>query len=253
MQQDFLLNGRIPCRVAALDGAPIRRIVLGVHGLGGSMHDEIQAGIAEEMTLFGAVSYRFDFPCHGAYHKDGPLDLQECMQTLLAVATEASKQHDVQDLCIFATGFGAYVTLLSLPQLQQLPQNIRLVIQTPNVCMHATLLSMLRISRETLRAMDRFTIPAEQPFEIDYHFYEELLASPAITTYEIPMLILQGQADDYINMSDIRNLRAVNEDAKLVIIPGTSHRFLEDGAWDMVLDLTRDWFAFQQVLVTEWE
>ena len=39
---------------------------------------------------------------------------------------------------------------------------------------------------------------------------------------------------------------------KLVIIPGASHRFLEEGAWDMVLDLTRDWFEFEQVLVTEW-
>jgi len=48
-------------------------------------------------------------------------------------------------------------------------------------------------------------------------------------------------------------LRRLNENAKLVIIPGASHRFLEEGAWDMVLDLTRDWFEFEQVLVTDWE
>ena len=29
--------------------------------------------------------------------------------------------------------------------------------------------------------------------------------------------------------------------------------FLEDGAWDMVLDLTRDWFEFQQVLLADWD
>lgn len=45
----------------------------------------------------------------------------------------------------------------------------------------------------------------------------------------------------------------MNEQSKLVIIPGANHRFLEDGAWDMVLDLTRDWFEFEQVLCCDWE
>ena len=75
----------------------------------------------------------------------------------------------------------------------------------------------------------------------------------ALTTHPIPMLILHGEFDDYIPREYIQHLRRLNEDAKLVIIPGASHRFLEEGAWDMVLDLTRDWFEFEQVLVTDWE
>ena len=67
------------------------------------------------------------------------------------------------------------------------------------------------------------------------------------------MLIRHGEQDDFIHMEDIQNFRRVNENSKLVIIPGTSHRFLEDGAWDMVLDLTRDWFSFEQVLLCDWE
>ena len=74
-----------------------------------------------------------------------------------------------------------------------------------------------------------------------------------LTTQPIPMLILHGEQDDFIRMSDIQNFRRVNEDSKLVIIPGTSHRFMEEGAWDMVLDLTRDWFSFEQVLLCDWE
>ena len=52
-------------------------------------------------------------------------------------------------------------------------------------------------------------------------------------------------------MDYIQNFRRINEQSKLVIIPGTSHRFLEEGAWDMVLDLTRDWFSFEQVLLAD--
>ena len=56
-------------------------------------------------------------------------------------------------------------------------------------------------------------------------------------------------ADEYIRMSDIQQFHRINEQSELVIIPGISHRFQEDGAWDMVLDLTRDWFEFEQVLL----
>ena len=56
----------------------------------------------------------------------------------------------------------------------------------------------------------------------------------------------------YIRMADIQRFRRLNPDSRLVIIPGTSHTFQEAGAWDMVLDLTRDWFDFQQVLLDGW-
>ena len=52
-------------------------------------------------------------------------------------------------------------------------------------------------------------------------------------------------------MEDILHLRQLNEQARMVVIPGASHRFQEPGAWDMVLDLTRDWFSFEQVLLAE--
>ena len=68
----------------------------------------------------------------------------------------------------------------------------------------------------------------------------------------IPMLILQGEEDAYIRADDIQQFNRINEEAKLVTIPGASHRFLEEGAWDMVLDLTRDWFEYEQVLLSDW-
>ena len=157
----------------------------------------------------------------------------------------------MEDLCIFATGFGAYVTLVCLPQLLELPGRIKLVIQTPSVRMHESLLSMTRLSRETFRVMDTYTFPIQPPITVRYSFYEELAQNIVLTAYDIPMLILQGELDDYIRSDDIRQFRRINEQSRLVIIPGASHRFLEEGAWDMVLDLTRDWFEFEQVLLTD--
>ena len=140
-----------------------------------------------------------------------------------------------------------------MDDLLQLPGKLKLVVQTPSVLMHETLLAMVRRSRETFRLMEGFTFPTERPFTVNYDFYEELRLNIALNSYPIPMLILHGEEDAYIRLSDIRQLRRLNEDAKLVFIPGATHRFQEDGAWDMVLDLTRDWFAFEQVLVCDWE
>ena len=248
-------NLEIPCKITIPEDGDIRRIVLGVHGLGGSMEDEIQAGIAEEMDLFYSATARFDFPAHG----ESPMDseaftLANCMDSLLTVARHVRKElPQVEDLCIFASGFGAYITLLCLEELMAMPGRIKLVVQTPSVMMHETLLAIKRISRPTFQAMERVTFRAQRPFDVTYSFYEDLQNNIALNTYPLPMLILHGEEDAYINMDHIQNFRRINEQSKLVIIPGASHRFLEDGAWDMVLDLTRDWFEFEQVLMADWE
>ena len=246
---------QIFCKRTQPDAGEIRRVVLSVHGLGGSTEDDIQTGIAEEMEFFSSATVRFDLPAHGqSPMTDAAFTLENCKISLLAAAEYAKQQYpQVEDLCIFATGFGAYLTLICLEDLMQLPGNIRLVVQTPSVLMHETLLSMKHVSLPTFRAMGEMTFRSNRPLTVKYSFYEELLEHLALITHPIPMLILHGEFDDFIPMEHILHLRRLNEDAKLVIIPGASHRFLEEGAWDMVLDLTRDWFEFEQVLVTDWE
>jgi len=244
----------IPCKLSMPDFGDIRRVVLGVHGLGGSMDDEIQAGIAEEMELFYAATMRFEFPAHGG----SPLDssfftVENCRETLLAVARYIRERFpEVEDLCIFATGFGAYMTLICLEDLLELPGKIRLVVQTPSVLMHETLLAMKGISREMLRDMGSVTLRASRPLVVTYALYEEMEENSAMITGPIPMLILHSQDNAYIRMTDVQRFHRMNEGSRLVIVPGTTHQFLEDGAWDMVLDLTRDWFEFQQVLLSDW-
>lgn len=246
---------KIYCKQTEPDFGDIRRVVLSVHGLGGSTEDTIQTSIAEEMEIFSAATIRFDFPVHGqSPMTDAFFTLENCKQSLLAAAEYARQQYpQVENLCIFATGFGAYMVLICLEELMKLPGNIRLVVQTPSVLMHQTLLSMKNISQPTFQAMGEITFSRRRPLTVKYSFYEDLLENPALTAHPLPMLILHGEFDDYIPMEHILNLRRLNEDAKLVIIPGATHRFQEEGAWDMVLDLTRDWFEFQQVLVTDWE
>ncbi len=252
LQADAL---QIPCRLTLPEDGNIQRLVLGVHGICGSAADAIQTSLAEEMSLFYSAVFRFDFPGHG----QSPLDssfftVENCVKSLLAVARDARTHYpDVKDLCVFATGFGAYITLLALPELMRQSGDIRLVVHTPAVQMDETLLSMIGVSRETFRVMECVQFPVERPLDISYEFYHSLTKHSAMLPHPIPMLILQGEEDAYIRADHIRHFCGLNENSRLVTIPGTSHRFQEDGAWDMVLDLTRDWFEFEQVLLADWE
>ena len=256
MEKEFMLEKgelRIPVKVTESD-FEVRRVVLGVHGIGGSAMDDIQTSLAEEMEFFSSAVYRFDFPAHGESPLDDSfLSLKNCREVLMAVANHAKESYpEVEDLCIFATGFGAYVTLTCLEDMLDLPGKLRLVVQTPSVRMHETLLAIKKISKATLRAMGRIRFNAARPFDVTYEFYKELEENLVMITYPIPMLILHGESDSVIRMEDIQNFARINDQSKLVIIPGTTHRFLEEGAWDMVLDLTRDWFEYEQVLLSDW-
>ena len=241
-----------PCILREPDTGRPSRLVLGVHGIGGCKEDPIQESIAEEMELFGAAVLRFDFPAHGE-NEEEILSLHGCVDTLLDMADYGMEHYpDLKDLCIFATGFGAYVTLTALQDLIDLPFRVKLVIQTPSLRMDQTVLNFTRVSPVTLEAMEMVLFKTSRRNIGFFHsFYEECRDNPAFAAYPVPMLILHGQYDDYVPMADIQYLRDLNDRSKLVIIPGASHQFLEPGAWDMVLDLTRDWFEFEQVLLSE--
>lgn len=255
MEQAYVLTHgalKIPCKRSSPEDAPIRQIVIGVHGLGGSYDDPFQASLAEEMDLFCAAVVRFCLPCHGDSSM-GEFTLRDCTDSLVTVATDAVTRYpQAKELCIFATGFGAYVTLAVMERLQALGMPMKVVLQTPSVRMDWTILKMCRTDAQTLWAMDQVALPTTPPLPITYSFFEELVENLVVSTYSVPMLILHCREDSYIRFTDVQALRNLNDRSKLVIFEGASHQFREEGAWDMVLDLTRDWFEFGQVLLCDY-
>jgi alpha-beta hydrolase superfamily lysophospholipase len=256
MEKEFILTSgdlQIPVKVNESD-FEIQRVVLTVHGLGGNSMDRIQTSIAEEMEFFSSAVYRFDFPTHGeSIHESEYFTLDNCRKSLMTAARHAKASYpEVEDLCIFATGFGAYITLVCLEELMDLPGKLKLVLQTPSVRMHETLLSMKGISKATLEAMGYMSFTRRRHLDVTYEFYKDVEDHLVMMSYPLPMLILHGEEDSVIRQEDILSFARINDQSKLVIIPGASHRFEEEGAWDMVLDLTRDWFEFEQVLLSDW-
>ena len=111
--------------------------------------------------------------------------------------------------------------------------------------MDQTVLDMARVSMVTLEAMEWAVVPGERPIGITYSFFEELRDNSTLASYPIPFLILRGDCGCGSDLADIQLLRSLNDRSRLVLNPsGPESR-------DVVLDLTRDWFEFEQVLLTE--
>ena len=256
MEKQFVLQHgdmQIPCLLTEPDHCPVSRCILGVHGFGAGKDTFVLSSIAEEMAIFGAATVRFDFPGHGDNAlTDRELTLDTCRSTLLAAAEFIAKKYPLGDICVFASGFGAYVTLLAMEELEQIAGRIRLVLQTPNVRMAESLLTMTGLTEDAFRERGRVTLDAARKLEIPYSFYRELRENVTYTNYQTPMLLLHGELDYVVRFEDIANFNRINDLSKLVVIPGADHQFRTEGAWDMVVDLTRDWFEYEQVLLCDW-
>ena len=244
---------RIPCKIYEPDfGAP-KRCILGIHGFGGSKDTEILTSLSEEMSIFGAAMVCFDFPAHGeSPMQSDALTLDTCIETLLYTAQWAHNRYPDLDFCIFASGFGAYVTLIAIDQLEELVGKVKLVLQTPNLRMSETLLNMIGMREEELLAAGHATLNAERKFDVSYAFYKQVRNYTALTIYDTPMLLLHGEKDNIFPISYLEPFRKFNDRAKLVVVPGADGQMLGGGQWDMVVDLTRDWFEHEQVLLCDW-
>lgn len=256
MERRFTIsNGpmRIPCKIYEPDFGALRRCILGVHGFGTGKDTHVLSALSEEMSLFGAAMICFDFPAHGESPMESDaLMLDTCIETLLYTAQWAHNRYPDLDFCVFASGFGAYVTLIAIDQLEELVGKVKLVLQTPNLRMSETLLGMVRMSEQELQEAGHVTLNAQRQFDVSYAFYKQVRNYTALTIYDMPMLLLHGEKDEYLPIEDMLNFRRINEGCKLVVIPEADHQFTNPGAWDMVVDLTRDWFEFEQVLLCDW-
>ena len=257
MERSFVLEANdlsIPCVLTEPDFGSARRCIIGVHGFCGSKNSPILVDLAEEMGIFGYAAIRFDLPAHGdSPVTDWGLSLGKCVNTVLAVAQWVQEQYPQTEVCIFATGFGAYVTLVALDELKQMLDQMKLVLQTPDLHMAQSLLHMADLTEEQFHKVGRVVIgkTAKRAVEVPYSFYEDLRENLVYYNYRIPMLLLHGELDEVVPLSYLEPFRRFNTRSRLVVIPNADHQFRGEGQWDMVIDLTRDWFECEQVLLCD--
>lgn len=259
MERRFVLKEgglQIPCVLEDPEYGTVRQCIIGVHSFCGSKDSKVLVDIAEEMGLFGAATVRFDFPAHGdSPVTDWGFSLEKCADTLVTVARWVKQAYPNVNIGIFAAGFGAFVTLVALEDLREIEENLKLVMQNPDLSMAHTLLKMAKVTEEQFHKAGRVVIGSsmKRAIEVPFSFYEELQSHMLYYNHDMPMLLLHGEKDNIFPISYLEPFRKFNDRAKLVVVPGADGQMLGGGQWDMVVDLTRDWFECEQVLLCDWE
>lgn len=231
------------------------RVLIGIHGFGGDMHSSVIASIAEEMSFYNTHAIAFDFPAHGESPMDArDLTLDTCIRSLMAVVDYAiAHWPQAREFAVLASSFGAYIALLAIDELKEKLGRFKMVLRCPAVRMNKTFLKIARTDAESLMKKGRIICGYERKMELGYSFFEQLQENNAVADHDMPMLILQGDQDKLVDLEDVEFFRLLNGKSCLAMIPGANHRFNHEGELDMIVDLARDWFLCEEVLLCEYQ
>ena len=229
------------------------RVLIGIHGFGGSMRSSVISAVGEEMGFYNTATIAFDFPAHGESPMDSrDFNLKTCQQSLLEVIDFAKERWpQATEYGVLASSFGAYIALLAIDDLKEKLGRFKFVLRCPAVRMNKTFLEIARTDAPGLMKKGRIICGYERKMELGYSFYEQLEYNNAVADHDMPMLILQGDQDELIDIGDIEFFHLLNGKSSLVMIPGATHRFNHEGELDMIIDLARDWYLCEEVLLCE--
>ena len=245
---------QIPCKIFEPGFDDVDQVLIGIHGFGGSKDSSVISAVAEEMFFYRTATVSFDFPAHGESPVgDRDLNLTNCIRCLMAAVEHAKAQFpEAKRYAVFASSFGAYIALLAIDELKEALGRFKMVLRCPAVRMNKSFLKIARMDEKLLMKTGRILCGYERKMELGYSFYEQLLMNNAVADHDMPMLILQGDQDEYVDLEDVEFFRLLNGKSRLVLIPGATHRFNHEGDLDMLVDLTRDWYLCEEVLLCEY-
>lgn len=231
----------IPCR-QFLPPLPPHRVVLGVHGFAGDKDSSVLTALGEALCARGDALVCFDLPAHGASTApDDHLRLAQCQGDLLTVAHYVRTAWPQAKYGLFATSFGALVTLLCRDGLA----DFQTVLRAPAITMAQTFPEViLPCTREEYQRTGGAWCGFERKMFVPWAFYTDLLAAE-LPAPNRPALVIHGTADDLIPFEAVEQWAHQHPNLHLHPIPGADHRFKGAGELETIVALALDWFGYQ--------
>ncbi len=235
----------IACKRFEPTNGEIRRVILGVHGFGGSKESGALTKLASAMTGEQTALIAFDLPAHGQSAVDETrLTVADAVADLRAMIGVVQTQYPDADKTLFATSFGGFLALLCADCLQEW----RVVLRAPAVTMPRILLSnVLRLTDEQFRLLGEVVCPFERPIRLRYACYRELLScGEDALKAQRPLLILHGDEDEVVPLGDVKDYCATHPQACLRVIEGADHRFRAEGTLDRAIAIAKQYILSEK-------
>ena len=264
----------IPCKycMPVLKDKPLKGIILGIHGFSGSKESTGLHVLAKKVVPEGYGIVCFDLPAHWkSPAAPEMLTVENAMRDILFMAEECRREFPDLPKYIFATSFGAYLTLLCCKESRRLIAggdkgdkslaaaggekaltpaggalaDYHIILRAPAVTMPEVFLNLLNMTAEEFRTkapLDCTNDPA-RPLPVYYSFYESLMEHSVFDagkeTYP-PMLVMHGDADEVVPPRDVHRFCDQFPQMDLHVIPGCDHGFTAPGAHEEMCRLAMD-------------
>ena len=264
----------IPCKycMPVLRDKPLKGIILGIHGFSGSKESTGLHVLAKKVVPEGYGIVCFDLPAHWkSPAAPEMLKVENAMRDIFFMAEECRREFPDLPKYIFATSFGAYLTLLCCKESSCLiaggdkgDKNLtaaggekaltpaggaladyHIILRAPAVTMPEVFLNLLNMTAEEFRAkapLDCTNDPA-RPLPVYYSFYESLIQHSVFDAGKEaypPMLVMHGDADEVVPPKDVRRFCDQFPQMDLHVIPGCDHGFTAPGAHEEMCRLAMD-------------
>ena len=233
----------IKCKLFAPDDRRPDGILLGVHGFAGDKDSSMLKRLAGKAVSDGYALLCFDLPAHGESPVfEESLTVQNCCSDLSFVADYVRKNHPNAKKAIFATSFGAYLSILCAPALS----DFSFILRAPAVSMPQILINtVLKTDRESFRAAGVIECGFERKLSLPYSFSEELDGQVPLSSLSFSQraLIIHGDCDDIVPLPHVLEFAKGRDNVKLCIMEGADHRFKSPGEIDTVIALTREFLG----------
>lgn len=182
----------------------IKSFVIACHGFGGDKESTAIALLAKELNKNNITVISFDFPGHGESEVlADKLTIRNCMYDINSVEKYIKETYGDVKIGIFATSFGAYITLLNL--LENKSNYFTIVLRSPAICMDEVFKnSLLKEDFNEFIKRGYAVLGYERKMNINYDFYESLVENNLFLKYNLDkeIYILHGTKDDIAPIED---------------------------------------------------
>ncbi len=217
----------------------IEKIVIAVHGFAGDKDSSVIEAIANKLNQ-NTLVVTFDLPCHGEDNTNSVLQLNQCLHYLDVVISSVKKEYKDKEISIFATSFGAFLTLNYLKNSIYTFNHI--ILRAPAIFMDKVLVnSILRDRKLSYSELidHEADLGINKKIMVDKKFLQDL-KNNNLSSYQFKthIDIIQGDQDDIVDVKENENYYKSNFISyNLYYIKGADHRFKKAGELEQILDI----------------
>lgn len=226
-----------------------KEIIIAVHGFAGDKESSAISLLAKEMTKEGFGVVCFDFPGHGESEVEADkLTIDNCINDIETIEEYIKEKYGKQmKIDLFATSFGAYITLLKIFKYNTKYNKIEL--RAPAIKMDKIFKeTLLRETFEEFQKRGITKLGFDRIMNIPFSFYEELKQNQILKIYKNSqkILIIQGTEDDVAPIKDTKELIDLDKaNFELFEIQGADHRMKKDGELEKAINKAKEYFLIK--------